>query len=92
MQCRSALRVRLALREAEVMRASHHTQQSQVHRLLESAVAKTDPAKTPSDADDDVDDGEKSNWFKESYNVTWYIQIAVVILLFVFWVVAGMPK
>ena len=52
----------------------------------------TDPKKSPVDGDD-VDDGdEKSNWFKESYNIAWWVQIAVVILLFVFWVVAGMPK
>ena len=52
---------------------------------------ETDPKKSSVEVDDLNDDGEKSNWFKESYNVAWWIQIAVVMLLFVFWVVAGMP-
>ncbi len=56
-------------------------------------MAETDPKKPSVEGDEiDDDDDEKSNWFKESYNVAWWIQIGVVILLFVFWVVAGMPS
>ena len=53
-------------------------------------MAETDPKRSSIEGDE-VDHDEKSNWFKDSYNVAWWIQIAVVILLFVFWVVAGMP-
>jgi hypothetical protein len=53
-------------------------------------MAETDTEK--SHAEGGVDDATKrSNWVKEIINVAWYIQIAVVILLFLLWVLAGMP-
>jgi len=34
----------------------------------------------------------KSNWFKELYNKTWYVQLAIVILLIVIWLLGGIPN